>query len=104
MYDSAIRKNISVFYDEFSVFLENLRFVAASLPVYIMNSNYVDQHSWGEVHRHRGSPRNRGGGHHTRNRNTSGRFGRRGGQGKPSEDHHRAPVAGLPDSGKEDRE
>lgn len=32
MYDSAIRKNISVFYDEFSVFLENLRFVAASLP------------------------------------------------------------------------
>lgn len=28
----TIRKNISVFYDEFSVFLENLRFVAASLP------------------------------------------------------------------------
>jgi len=37
-----IRKNVSVFYDDFSVSFENLRFVAPSLPEYIMNSNYVD--------------------------------------------------------------
>ena len=102
MYDSAIRKNISVFYDEISVSFENLRFVAPSLPVYIKNSNYVDRHSWGKVRRYRGCPRHRGGGHSAWNRNSSCRACGCGGQGKSFEDSHGSAVIGIQNTGKED--
>ncbi len=52
----VIRKNISVSYDDFYVSFENLRFIVPSLPEYIMNSNYVNQHLWGKVRRHRSCP------------------------------------------------
>ena len=67
-----------------------------------MNSNYVDQHSWGEVRRHRCCPRHRGGGHNAWYRNTSGRTCGCGCQGEPSEDSDCPSVAGLQDSWQED--